>query len=228
MRPVASLTAWRCYAAPLLLIAVAICQRVLMHCYQLDPWKGGGFGMFSAASSHSLRQMTVTLIGEEGEEFRFPPAAVESRIPLGGDMDLIKCRLLTMPRPAALQSLADRLAAEEWVRVRPSSLKTPVSESSVSKSDVASPLGTDATDGASDPLPDTAKAAAIVADELASEQPVDKVYYRMKKDVEQEEDVLFASYQPRAIKVEIWQYRWDAPKNKLLLTRFREATAMCE
>ena len=227
MRPAASLTALRCYAAPVLLITVAICQRVLMHWYQLDPWKGGGFGMFSAASAHTLRQMTIVLIGEDGEEIRFPPRAVKSRIPLDGDMALIRHRLLTMPRPSALQSLADRLAAAEWVQVQRNPLKAPVSDSPISEMDISSSLGT-ATGGDADPLAGTAKAAAIVAEELASEQSVDKVYYRMKKDVQQEGDVLVSAYQPRAIKVEIWQYRWDLRQDKLRLTKFREATAICE
>jgi len=110
---------WRGYVAPLLLVAVVVGQRYLMHTHRLDPWKGGGFGMFSSLSDRNLRKMTVTIVTANGTEHRFPPSAVASRLPLDGDMWWKRSQLLTMPRQTALQSLADRLAAAQWVEVLP-------------------------------------------------------------------------------------------------------------
>ena len=41
----------RTYLAPAVLVVVALTQRYLMHHQRLDPWKGGGFGMFSGIST---------------------------------------------------------------------------------------------------------------------------------------------------------------------------------
>src|SRR5688572_24368318 len=94
---------WRILAAPVLLVVVALAQRFLMQEHRLDPWKCGGFGMFSGTSLRALRQLTVTLVPADGNEYRFPPAVLSSRIPLGGDIRKIRARVLTMP----LQSMLD-------------------------------------------------------------------------------------------------------------------------
>ena len=112
------------YAAPLLLALVAGVQRYLVEFQSLDPWKGGGFGMFSAISAQNTRRMTITLVTTENVEKRFPPYAIASRIPMGGEMQRRHWKLITMPTAEALASLAREIADAEWVEVTPNATQS--------------------------------------------------------------------------------------------------------
>jgi len=165
----------------------------------LDPWKGGGFGMFSGLSAANLRVMTVTLVTRDGRELRFPPSQIVSRIPLNGDMAWFRTRLLTMPRPRKLQELADRLAGSVWVSV-------PSSE----------PTGGTASSAGDDE-------ESLAQDRRPSSTPDEVVYYRMEQDVR--DDVPRQTAELREVRVEIWEYRLNADGNSLKLTRLAVASS---
>lgn len=52
--------------APLLLVVVAVNQHVLAATEKLDPWKGGGFGMFATVDSGTAREVFAYGITREG------------------------------------------------------------------------------------------------------------------------------------------------------------------
>lgn len=197
------------YASPCLLVVVALVQRYLMHNEHLDPWKGGGFGMFSAASSRNLRQMTVTLVTDDGEEVRFPPSTVASRIPLNGDMRWFRHRLLTMPYDSLVRDLAGRLAAGEWLVVQP-----------INDADDDSQTRPAAAIGE---LPASIESnGSLESDDLAQEaRPT--TYYRMKQDAPK--DTVAKPAALTEVRVEVWQYDLDRGAGELRLTKLASATA---
>ncbi len=195
---------WRCYLAPVLLITVVVGQRYLMYFHKLDPWKGGGFGMFSSVSARNLRQMTVTLVTSGGIEHRFPPSTIASRIPLNGDMRRQRSRLLTMPRVAVLQRLADRLAAAQWVEVLP--------------------VPSEPADTKQQPDDSIVTATASTsADVVQTQQPA---YYRMKQDVD--DDAKTEPFDLQQVRVELWQYELNRETDELQLTMLTNAVASHE
>ena len=56
------------YVVPSLLLAIAAVQIYNEHVNDLNPWKGGGFGMFSTVDEPGRRIVRSYLIGEEGQE----------------------------------------------------------------------------------------------------------------------------------------------------------------
>lgn len=60
-------------AAPLILIGVVINHHVLTATKNLDPWKGGGFGMFATIDSFSNRTMYVYGVQRDGAPFYLDP-----------------------------------------------------------------------------------------------------------------------------------------------------------
>lgn len=53
------------YIAPCLLVAVVVIHLYYVHFYDLSPWKGGGFGMFSTVDRSKTRFIRCYLIGEK-------------------------------------------------------------------------------------------------------------------------------------------------------------------
>lgn len=90
--------------APGLLILVALVQLVRAHAWDLQPWKGGGFGMFAVVEDRFLR---AHLVSDDRE------------VVVGvGDLDFgmsNHTEVTFVPSRAALTTIADRIAAQAWV-----------------------------------------------------------------------------------------------------------------
>lgn len=80
----------------LLLVAIAANQVRLALCCDLDPWKGGGFGMFSTLDHASARRVRVSALWPEREEpVEIPDELVE-----------LSLRARRLPTEASLRALA--------------------------------------------------------------------------------------------------------------------------
>jgi len=86
----------------ILLVAIALNQIRLVYEHELDPWKGGGFGMFSTASAGHSRH-THLFIVSQGEEFE---------VDLPDELSETELRARSLPNPGWLDRLARDLAAE--------------------------------------------------------------------------------------------------------------------
>lgn len=92
------------FLAPLLLVAVACVQLVLVQTHDLTAWKGGGFGMFSTFDDPSARTLRVVIVTAKGEAVvAFPELGVP------------QARVLNMPNTALLREIAERAAQTAWV-----------------------------------------------------------------------------------------------------------------
>ena len=93
----------------LLLLAVAANQLRLSHSYDLSPWSGGGFGMFSSTDSPASRHLHVFVQNAGIRRELFIPVELEDDAR----------RAAALPTRARLDALAAALAsAEDGGRVR--------------------------------------------------------------------------------------------------------------
>jgi hypothetical protein len=84
----------------LALVLLAVTQIVQVHAYQLSPWKGGGFGMFSTNDHGGFRTLRAyTLAGGSAERLQVPEALRRTSL-----------RAREFPTEARLASLARTLA----------------------------------------------------------------------------------------------------------------------
>ena len=66
-------------AVPLLLIAVALRQIILVQTAGLSPWHGGGFGMFASIDRDERRVVTAELTGcRQPQESNLPKLVTKS------------------------------------------------------------------------------------------------------------------------------------------------------
>jgi hypothetical protein len=94
----------RAALAPLCLCLVAGLHLARVWTCRQTPWKGGGFGMFSTVDDESARFLRCYLVTNEGE-FPLPiPEAAAKTV----------AEIRAAPTPAALDTLAQRLAAQPW------------------------------------------------------------------------------------------------------------------
>jgi hypothetical protein len=93
---------WRPLVPVLLLCAVAINQIRLVWDHDLDPWKGGGFGMFSTTAGGRVRH-THLFLETNGEEVE---------VMLSDALADIDQRARSLPSEAWLDRLARALAEE--------------------------------------------------------------------------------------------------------------------
>ena len=105
------------YAAPILLVLVAVSHAYLVLQHDLSPWKGGGFGMFSTVDKHEARWFRVYLQTDVGSVVPEFPLAFDSRKALlrrGKELG-------ALPTRTALDEFAHELARGEsrWVHCRP-------------------------------------------------------------------------------------------------------------
>jgi len=80
---------------------VALFQIHLAHTEQLDPWKGGGFGMFSTTEGGPHRHVHVYLSSVAGEE----------RIDTPDSLEDLEDRVRTLPTTSRMQQFARALSA---------------------------------------------------------------------------------------------------------------------
>ena len=93
---------WLPWFPSALLVLVALVQITLAHTANLDPWKGGGFGMFSTADRIGARQLRATALAG--------PREVPLRIPQAYQFEVR--RAISMPTDAALENFAELLFAQ--------------------------------------------------------------------------------------------------------------------
>lgn len=102
------------YAAPLLLVAVALTQAVLTQSQDMTPWKGGGFGMFASPDRSEHRAVRAYLRTPDGE------LPVVLTAPDGATVlsDRLILRARNLPTDAAVGALAAQIAGTDWVPER--------------------------------------------------------------------------------------------------------------
>jgi hypothetical protein len=88
------------------LIAVATLQQLATRYWNLCPWRGGGFAMFSSNDSPPHRTVLATIRTDRGSH-----QVVLERFPMFSD-GISKAKIL--PRPSRLEALADRVKAQPW------------------------------------------------------------------------------------------------------------------
>ena len=94
------------YLAPTLLVIVAINHLVLTKQRHLNPWKGGGFAMFSSIDSPGLRVVRAFLV-DGGRD-------VPITLPAGDALEENMSQLRTLPSLNRLDDLAGALATRSW------------------------------------------------------------------------------------------------------------------
>jgi hypothetical protein len=92
---------WLPRLAPALLIAVAVQQVALASFLCLNPWKGGGFGMFATTDRGGLRDVRAFSLTPKGEE----------RLPIPPEFETQRLRARDLPTDAALLQLGQDLLA---------------------------------------------------------------------------------------------------------------------
>jgi hypothetical protein len=89
------------WLVPSILVGVALLQLTLAHTANLSPWKGGGFGMFAAVDSPSMRTVAAEGLDAQGEVIRFD--VLEALDPV------IERRMRVFPKRSDLELLAPQL-----------------------------------------------------------------------------------------------------------------------
>ena len=93
--------------APALLVVTAGAQRYLAEAKHLNPWKGGGFGMF-AAIPQAYRVLEIQPIDTQSIGYRTThPRGYRERIK----------KLQSWPTEERLQAFADELANRSWILI---------------------------------------------------------------------------------------------------------------
>lgn len=92
----------RALIAPALLIALALAQIGGWLVFDLSPWKGGGFGMFSSNDHGAFRQVHVFEQSESGER----------RVAVPSELDRLRRHVREIPREANLRRLGLALRRE--------------------------------------------------------------------------------------------------------------------
>jgi len=91
------------FVAPVLLVAVALCQIALVTTGGLTPWKGGGFGMFSTLDHGAYRGVDVVIEAPDRSEAQEIPPSLED----------LAARSATYPSDWLLRRLAEGIVARE-------------------------------------------------------------------------------------------------------------------
>jgi hypothetical protein len=93
------------YLSPFLLLTIASIQFYFAHAYELTPWKGGGFGMFSTVDALDTRFLKIFLITPNG--------AIPADVPANLEQD--KTRIRSLPTPSRIAALAEAMARGTWI-----------------------------------------------------------------------------------------------------------------
>lgn len=90
---------WLPRLAPALLIAIALQQMALASFLSLNPWKGGGFGMFATTDRGGMRDVRAFVVTSTGEE----------RLGIPSELARQRLRVRDLPTDAALFRLGQDL-----------------------------------------------------------------------------------------------------------------------
>ena len=83
-----------------LLVVVAVVQIALAHTVQLNPWKGGGFGMFASVDQIGNRRVRAFIETPSGSE----------RVPIPSDFESLMIDSGQLPSRRNLETLASKVA----------------------------------------------------------------------------------------------------------------------
>jgi len=188
------------YTAPALLSALAIAQLIMGTQFDLSPWKGGGFGMFSTVDSPAGRMVRVYLDTGETE--------IPTRLP--GWVMRRDGFTRSFPTEFRLRGLVDDLAAASWFYVNRK-------------------VEPDPNDADSEPKPDgdlgvvvAAKPAATDASDEGKDLPYPRVSSRKPGREPNEKHI---AVPVAGVRIEVWRRRYDAATNTLRLEKVNEAQA---
>jgi len=176
------------------LAPLCLCLVAGLHLYRVatadqTPWKGGGFGMFSTVDSESARYLRCYLLGDDGTEF---PLAIPN------SLSKRAAELRAAPSLDGAKQLALRLARRRWSQPTASRMAeaqlwlTSAADRRLSFGEVISQARGDESSIAE--LPPGLYLAAEGVDASAPEQ---------------------GGIEFRAVRVEVWKYRFDAEKCEL-------------
>jgi len=88
---------------PLLLVAVAVTQVLLVRSVHLSPWKGGGFGMFASVDGLPFRAVRIQVDAlERSEQLAVPPS-----------LQRLADAAATLPTRRSLERLGNAVIARE-------------------------------------------------------------------------------------------------------------------
>lgn len=98
------------YAVPAVLVAVALTQLALVKGERLNPWVGGGFGMFAEVDrrEHRALRAYATVAGRQT-----PLDVHEFGEASGANLRLVR-RTTALPTEGALRAMAGALIDDEW------------------------------------------------------------------------------------------------------------------
>lgn len=177
------------YGPPAMLVAVALFQGLLVQRYDLSPWKGGGFGMFSTVDDPKARFLRLYLETDRGE---LP-------VPVPAELAHAVRELRTLPTPKRLRRLAGGLVGANWaVQEQPWIDLERLDRDSEATRDEASDCARRAGRGALAPLP------LAAGDEVP---------------------VCFTLVEVRAVRLELWRYRFDQRATRIEVERLLEVRA---
>jgi hypothetical protein len=92
---------WLALVPSVLLVLVALNQIHLAHSASLDPWKGGGFGMFASTRGSESRHSHLFALREGADEIE---------VDLPEDLEDEEERLLTLPTPGRFDDFSKKLS----------------------------------------------------------------------------------------------------------------------
>ncbi len=97
------------FVAPVILTVVALGHQVLTATHDLNPWKGGGFGMFATVDSPGTRTIYTLVTRQDGSVF-------DTSKPFGAfnrnDSSANAIRTATFPDDSSLRKMADGVLSE--------------------------------------------------------------------------------------------------------------------
>jgi hypothetical protein len=93
-----------------LLVGVALTHVYRVEVFDLTPWKGGGFGMFSTLDGRDSRRLFVLLVRQsEGKK-----QGVDVDLPRKGTLKRLADKARAMPTAENLKALALEVAKHPW------------------------------------------------------------------------------------------------------------------
>lgn len=107
---------WLPRLAPVLLVAVALQQVALANLACLNPWKGGGFGMFATLDRGGLRDVRAFARTPDGEQ----------RLGIPAELEGARLRVRDLPTDTALRELGEQLLARLPQAERPRAIRVEV------------------------------------------------------------------------------------------------------
>ncbi len=101
----------------ILLSMVAFYQYHRVHSSNLNPWKGGGFGMFSSINPVYKRKLSVSLVAADGKVVRIPLDSIVRSFSSASEVAQLRAKLVMEPSYERVKQMASTLARVEWMAV---------------------------------------------------------------------------------------------------------------